>query len=163
MALFSTGIIAWMYKDYLLSIDLIRKAIAIEGETAEYWFSYARVLGDCGREKEARAAFRKASVLNPGQAEIWMHYAEYLHGQGFIRDAIRILKKGIRHNSKDAAIKYLLAAYLYETDEEKEASLQLETALKLDFNRHDDLFRIYPKAAQNDTVKKLIGSYKPLK
>lgn len=163
MALFSSGIIAWMDRDYLLSIDLMKRALALEGNTAEYWFTYARVLADSGKEKEARAAFRKASSLNPGQSEIWMHFAEYLHGQGQMRDAIRILKKGIRHNNRDAAIKYLLAAYLYESDEEKEASMQLETALKLDFNRHDDLFKVYPKAAQNDSVKKLIKAHKPLK
>ena len=163
IALFSTGIICWITKDYERSISLMKKAISLEGETAEYWFSYARVLTDAGRGKEAMSAFKKASALNPGQADIWMQYAEYLHNQGSIKEAIRILKKGIRHNNKDAAIKYLLAAYLFETDEEKEAAFQLEKALKLDFNRHDDLFRVYPKAAQNDSVKKLIGSYKPLK
>jgi tetratricopeptide (TPR) repeat protein len=163
IALFSTGLIRWMEKDYSASIKLIKKAISIESETAEYWFSLARVLVDAGHEKEAGAAFRRASSLNPRQTEIWMNYAEYLHNQGAVKDAIRILKKGIRHNGSDAAIKYLLAAYLFETHDEKEAAFQLETALKLDFNRHDDLFRVYPKAAQNDSVKKLIRSYTPLK
>jgi cytochrome c-type biogenesis protein CcmH/NrfG len=149
--------------DFPASIRLIKKAIALEGETAEYWFSLARVLMDAGQFKEVPAAFRKASALNPGQAEIWISYAEYLHKQGAVKNAIRVLKKGIRHNAKDAAIKYLLAAYLFETHDEKEAAFQLETALKLDFNRHDDLFRVYPKAAQNDFVKKLIRAYTPLK
>ena len=101
--------------------------------------------------------------LNPGNPEIWINYAEYLHNNGRVNDAIITLKKGIRHNNNDAATKYLLAAYLLETNDEKEAALHLETALKLDFNRHSDLFRIYPKAAQNDSVKKLIKTYKPHK
>ena len=50
-----------------------------------------------------------------------------------------------------------------QTNDEKEAALLLETALKLDFNRHDNLFRVCPKAAQNDSVRKLIKSYTPLK
>ncbi len=163
MALFSTGVIRWIEKNYAESIRLIRSAIGIEGEISDYWFTCARVLADSGRRNEAIAAFKKASVLDPGNPEIWISYAECLHTSGRVNDAIVTLKKGIRHNNNDAASKYLLAAYLLETNDEKEAALQLETALKLDFNRHSDLFEIYPKAAQNDSVKKLIRTYKPHK
>lgn len=129
----------------------------------DYWFTYARVLGDAGMIREARRAFNKAVHLHPGNAEIWIYYAEFLHQNGLVSEAIRTLKKGVRHNNTDAVIKYHLAGYLFETNDEKEAALLLETALKLDFNRHDNLFRVCPKAAQNDSVRKLIKSYTPLK
>jgi len=163
VALFSTGIIRWVEKQYDQSLELIKAAIEIEKDTPDYWYTYARVLADSGHRNEAFTAFRKAASLNPLNAEIWINFAEYQHKHGRVNDAINTLKRGIKYNNNDAAIKYLLAAYLLETNEEKEAAVQLETALKLDFSRHSDLFKIYPKAAQNDSVKKLIKTYKPLK
>ncbi len=163
IALFSIGIILWVNRRFDESLALIRKAISIEGETPDYWFTYARVLADSGLRNEALSAFKRTVRLNPGNPEIWIFYAEYLHNQGKVKEAIRALRKGIRHNNNDAAIKYHLAAYLIEANDEKEAAVQLETALKLDFNRHGDLFKVYPKAAQNDFVKRLIKSYTPLK
>lgn len=163
IALFSKGIIFWVNRKYEESLTFIWNAIVIEDETPDYWFTYARVLADAGRRSEALNAFKRAAVLNPGNPEIWIFYAEYQHSHGNVKEAITILRKGIRHNNKDAVIKYHLAAYLIEANDEKEAAVQLETALKLDFNRHSDLFRVYPKAAQNDFVKRLIKSYTPLK
>ena len=159
----SKGIIFWLEKNYEKSLSLIKKAISLEKETPEYWFTYARVLADSGHRKEAQGAFKKAALLNPENSEVWINFAEFQHTCGQVKEAIDTLKLGIRHNENDAAIKYRLAAYLLETNDEKEAAEQLETALKLDFNRHDDLFRANPKAAQNDSVRKLIKTYSPLK
>jgi len=90
-------------------------------------------------------------------------FAEFLHSGGQVEEAISTLKKGILHNDSDAVIKYHLAAYLLENNNEKEAAQQLETALKLDFSRHNDLFELFPKAALNDSVKSLIKTYAPPK
>jgi predicted Zn-dependent protease len=142
---------------------MINKAISIEGDNPDYWFTLGRVLAENNQEGEARAAFKRATALDPANSEMWMYFAEFLHSRGKVDDAIGILKKGNLHNDNSAVLKYHLAAYLLERNCESVAVGQLETALKLDFNLHKGLFEVFPKAAQNDSVKRLIKAYNPHK
>jgi tetratricopeptide (TPR) repeat protein len=71
--------------------------------------------------------------------------------------------KGIEHQPQNAEFYYRLAGYLMMKGREKEAILNFEIAVQINYDDYYLLFDFYPELADNARFNELLNIYKPLK
>ena len=162
-AWYGSGLVMWIENKLAESQTLIKKAIKLDDENPDFWLMYGKINHELNMYDQAESAFDMATMLDPDNPESWIAYAEMQYERGMLQKSIDILKKANGIIANDSNINYRLTAYLLENNEERSATGYFEIALKADFNSYRDLFDYYPKAQQNESIKKLIKEYQSTK
>jgi tetratricopeptide (TPR) repeat protein len=81
-----------------LALELIGKAIAINGGAASYHSNLGTILQAQGRLEEAQASYRKALELDPAMPQIYINLGLALQDQGKLGEAIESYRKAIELN-----------------------------------------------------------------
>lgn len=158
-AWYGSGLIMWSESRLIEAQAFIKKAIILEEDNADFWAMAAKIHSELNEIKQAVKAFEKAAKLDPGNIENWLAYSEMYFDLNDTDKAIKIIRTASIHNKSDAFLNYRLTAYLLEKNNELEAACHFENALKIDFNKQDELFDFYPEASTNESIKKLISQY----
>jgi tetratricopeptide (TPR) repeat protein len=162
-AWYGSGLIMWIEGKLTEAIVFIKKALKLDDENADFWLIYGKINHESEKLDLAENAFEKSLSLDSGNPDTWVSYAEMEYERGRLNDAIMILKNAYQVIPDDSLIGYRLTAYLLENDDELSATGYFEKALELDFNGYQNLFDYYPKAIQNESIKKLIKKYQSTK
>jgi predicted O-linked N-acetylglucosamine transferase (SPINDLY family) len=115
-------------------IDLIRRALAVEGANPAAHYSLASALARKGDTRSALAHLERALALEPDHADAWQLRGNLLQGCGALPDAVKCYREAIRVNpSLPAAFNNLAAAQrglrlLAEALASAERALQLKPA-----------------------------------
>jgi tetratricopeptide (TPR) repeat protein len=153
----------WSEGDLEKAKVFFKKAVNIEMENADFWVMYAKVQAELNDIKHAISSFDMATKLEKENIDIWLSYSEMFYDIGDTDRAIEVLKTANKFNKSNAFLNYRLTAYLLQKNEELEAACHFEKALKIDFNKQNELFEFYPEASKNESIRRLISQYKTTK
>lgn len=80
--------------------------------------------------------------------------------QGQFDKAYEIIQDGLNELPDNATLYYRAAAYLFHGGDYKEALLNLEIALTLDYSAHEQLYVFFPELEKQKALFKLIEQYR---
>jgi tetratricopeptide (TPR) repeat protein len=141
---------------------LLKKAVKIESDNGDFWYTYAKVCAQINLFHDSVMAFEVAAELFPENDNIWLSHAALLHKRGEVLQAIDLLYSALEHQPENPTINYRLAAYLLESGEEVETTATFEKALSLDYDNYSQLFDSFPEARNSETINNLIKIYKKI-
>ena len=70
------------------------------------------------------------------------------------------LAEGIKHHPQNAELHYRISACLMSIGQKQEALSFLKKALKLNYDKHNELFDYLPDLKENTSITDLIEAYK---
>ena len=154
------GIVLDMQHRLMEGVHYIKKALDIEPENSEYWFVFAEVQEKLGFLEEAEMAYKKVIELDPANTDIWLSYSNLLFEQEDKNGALELLAEGIKHHPDNAELQYRIAGCLMQIGQKQEAMSFLQNALRLNYEKHNELFEYLPQLKENSSIVDLIESYK---
>lgn len=92
--------------------------------------------------------------------EAWMNYSYSVSLSSSNEKAIEIIEKALDKNKEEASLWYRLAAYLYKSGKVQQSYYYIETALKNDFEKHQELLEFMPELTGESRFIELLGIYK---
>jgi predicted O-linked N-acetylglucosamine transferase (SPINDLY family) len=114
-----------------LAIDLIREALGLKPEVADYHNSLAAALGSLGMLDEAEAGYRKAIELKPAYPEAYNNLAGILLEQGKMDETVPCLRQAVRLKPEFAEAHDNLANVYKKQGYMEEAVASLREGLRL--------------------------------
>jgi tetratricopeptide (TPR) repeat protein len=114
-----------------MAVELIRKAIEINGMTASYHSNLGTVLQAQGKLDEAAACYRSALALKPDLAEAQMNLGAVLQAQGRLNEAEARFRRALALKPDLAEVHVNLGNILQEQGKLDEALASHERALAL--------------------------------
>jgi tetratricopeptide (TPR) repeat protein len=158
-AWYGSGLIMWSDGELSEAQVFIKKALNIENDNPDFWAMNAKIHAELDEISEAKESFEMATNLEPENIESWLAYSEMYYDMDNTDKAIEVLKSANKINKSNAFLNYRLTAYLLDKNEELEAACHFEKALKIDYNKQNELFEFYPEASKIESIKKLISQY----
>jgi len=76
------------------------------------------------------------------------------------KEALEVLQEGIKHHPDNAELQYRITACLLTMGIKQEAMEHLHSALKLNYEMHNEMFEYIPALKENTSVIDVIQSYK---
>ncbi|MCX6258196.1 MAG: tetratricopeptide repeat protein [Bacteroidia bacterium] len=144
-----------------MALYYINRANTLEKNNSDYWFTKGQIYSKMLLPNEAIVCFTKATEIDPADVDSWIELSEMFYAVKEIERAVKLLEDLTGDNSTNADVLYHLAAYHLSMQNKKRGLDYFETALKTDFNSHETLMRIYPGAADDSKVLKMITKYTP--
>jgi tetratricopeptide (TPR) repeat protein len=145
---------------WLESLNCIQKAIKLNEHIADYLLMLADLEYKIGNFIASNEAFEKAAELEPDFEDVWLKWSLVLFDQGQFDRAYEIIQQGIDDIPENASLYYRAAAYLLHAGDYREAILNLEVALALDYDAHEQLYDFFPELEKQKALFKLIEQYK---
>ena len=142
------------------AIHYIKKTLDLDKENVDYWFTYAEIHEKIGFIEEAEIAYKKVIELENFEPEIWLNYSNLLYQQEYQKEAIDVLCEGIKYHPDSADIFYRLSAYLFNQGDDNKALTYFQDALKLNYEKHQDIFIYMPNVKDNPNLINLLNTYK---
>ena len=105
-------------------------------------------------------SFEKAAELEPDFEDVWHKWSLVLFDQSNFERAYEIIQQGIDELPDNAALYYRATAYLLHAGDYREAIINLEVALSLDYKAHEQLYDFFPELEKQKALFKLIEQYK---
>jgi len=141
-------------------IHYIKKAIELNDKEPDYWYVYGDVQRKLGFFEEAGDAYARVIELHYGEWDIWLDYADLLFEADYAPQALEMLQEAVKQFPDVAELHYRMSAMLISLGKKQEALVHLQSALTLDYDKHNELFTYAPALKENETVLKLIGTFK---
>jgi len=157
---FFTGKIMEAQEKWLEAAHFFRKATQIETEKDHFWGHLAGAEHKLGNINAAQESYEQALLLNPDVPENYLNFAEFYSDQGFFKEASDILQKGTWELPEEAVIYYELVAAQLKSGDPKDALLNLESALALNYEEHKVLLKHFPDLKENNVLYGIIQNYK---
>ena len=129
-------------------------------ENVDYWYTYAEIQEKIGFVEEAEIAYKKVIDLENFDPEIWLSYSNLLYQQEHPKEAIEVLYEGMKYHPDSADIFYRLSAYLLNHGEERQALTLFRDALKINYEKHQELFSYMPHVKDNPNLINLLNTFK---
>jgi tetratricopeptide (TPR) repeat protein len=145
------------------AIRYYKKAVELDEYDTENWLTLGDAYYRYDKFDKAKDAFRKACEVEPLHPDVWLDYSAMFAEEEDFSNAITIMIKGIEHQPQNAEFYYRLAGYLMMKGREKEAILNFEIAVQINYDDYYLLFDFYPELADNARFNELLNIYKPLK
>jgi tetratricopeptide (TPR) repeat protein len=92
--------------------------------------------------------------------EAWLNYSLVLALREQFTEAIQLLGKALIKNPGEARILYRRAGYLYRIGKIEEAYFDIEEAVKLNFDEHEELLNYLPELIQESRFIEILDLYK---
>ncbi|MEN8186441.1 MAG: CDC27 family protein [Bacteroidota bacterium] len=145
--------------NYQKALYYIKKALSIDEENNEYWIKLAEINLKLNLFEEAAKAYRKTIELQDDRLDIYISFADVLYFLGDYNDALDILYLTDKKDQNNPEILYRFFALNYLINEKPEAFLNLEKALKIDFDHHLLVKDIYSTVFDMDEIKAIIKKF----
>lgn len=154
------GIALSMMLRHTEAVPFLERAIALEEMNPDYWYIFGEVLEKSGDIINSDTAYRKAMELDPENIELILDHTNFLYEHFSPAEALQELQQHIVRLGKIPDLLYRRVAYLFFDGKKAEAMVQLEEALRLDFEAHKKLFDYLPDLKMNNSFVELIELYK---
>jgi tetratricopeptide (TPR) repeat protein len=135
-------------------------ALHLNKDNAAYCMAIGNCLMEMDVKSEALVCYLNAVRLKPGSKTTWVALVKGLYIAGYYDEAITQLAVAREHCGEKPDFLYYHAALLFELGKTKEATLQLEKALKAAPNRVKVFTELNPEYLLRTSVTDLIAKYK---
>jgi tetratricopeptide (TPR) repeat protein len=142
------------------AVGFLRRAIQITELNPDYWLALAESEYRLGNVVSSFEAFEKSAEIEPGMPEVWLKWSLVLFDQGNYARACDLLQAAVDEMPEEADLYYRLCVYLIHAGEYREALLNLEIALTLDYEAHVQLFDFFPDLEKQKALYRIIEQYR---
>jgi tetratricopeptide (TPR) repeat protein len=143
-----------------IAINHYEKAIDIMPFNDEFKYDLAIVFLRNSQLKMADKLFKEIIEHDPQMIEAWINYSVSVSLKDGLEDAINILEEGLKENKNNASLWYRLAGLLYKAGKIQQAYFYMETAMKIDFELHEELIEFLPELNLETRFTDLLYFYK---
>ena len=141
------------------ALTYVHKAIKIVPTVPDYWFIQGDIQVKLQKIAEGIESYRKVIELEPEDPEIWLELAGVYGDQGDFLKASDTLTEGMKWHDQNPDFRYGLANYLLKDGKTKQAYEMLETALGMDYNGYQRMFKSFPDLSENPEINGIIEGY----
>jgi tetratricopeptide (TPR) repeat protein len=141
-------------------IHYIKKAIELNNKEAEYWYVFGDIQRKLGFFEEAGEAYARVIELHYSEWDIWLDYADLLFEADYAQQGLEMLQEALKQFPSIAELHYRISAMLIGLGKKQEALTYLQSALTLDYDKHNELFEYAPALKKNETILKVIDTFK---
>jgi tetratricopeptide (TPR) repeat protein len=141
----------------------VKKAISLDDENPDFWFTLGNVHTHLGESKEAIRAYTRTIKLDPYDDEAWINLAHLEFELGGADKAIRALKESYSHTFDIGTVNYHLAAYYYLKGNYEQSLKFFEKGLKLDYSEYKGVINISPRLPEDPAFIALLEKYKTVR
>ena len=137
-----------------------QKAIDLKPKNSEYWLARAEMDFKIGHFASAQEAYEEVLAIDTENIAAYLGWSLLLDGQNELNQAISLLNEALTFAPENADLMYRLVAYLLKKGASKEATLYLELALFLDYDKHEQLYEFFDSLESQKAIFKLIEQLK---
>lgn len=145
--------------DYKKAIKYYERAIGIMPLNDDFKYDLAVIFLKHSLVAKAENLLKEVVDHDNHYIEAWINYSackSYSEGLG---QAIDVIEDALEYNKEEASLWYRLAALLYKSGKVQQAYYYIETALKLEFDKHNELLEFMPEIALESRFTELLGIY----
>ncbi len=143
-----------------IAIKHYERAIEIMPFNDEFKYDLAIVFLRNVTLDKAEALFKEILEHDKQMIEAWINYSVCVSLNENLESAIDIIEEGLKENKDNASLWYRLAGLLYKTGKVQQAYYYMETAMKLDFELHEELIDFLPELNEESRFIELLHFYK---
>lgn len=142
------------------ALTSFERACKLKDDDPDYLEMLADANYELGDLDCAIEMFSKAIDIRPNSRDAWLALARTLLESGMCRDAFTVLDDACEEFDDPADIIYVKSAYYFLIGNKKEALLNLEKALLIDFKLHPIIFEVAPKMEKDLAVQQVMNQYR---
>lgn len=142
------------------SVNYYEKAVELMPSNTEFRYDLAMIHLKKERYNEASEMFAEVVKQDNLHIEAWVNHSSCAYANDDIAYAIEIIEDAIDSNKDNAILWYRLAGYLHVSGKVQQAYFYIETALKLNYEQHTELFGLIPDLYSDSRFVELLGVYK---
>ncbi len=158
---FGLGICSLINENFLQSESFIKKALEINPEVEEFWYSLSEVYENLGFFQQARTCYEAALAIDPRFMEARVDFAILLASElQNMPEALLVLNKGFEFHPKEDDFLYRYAGVMLDWGFLIEARDALENALFLNYDNHSLFFDYSETAMNHPDFIRLIETYR---
>ena len=158
-AFFRIGLCYRAEEKWSNALSSLERAYKLKDDDPDYIEMLADAYYELGDLDAAIELFAKAIDIRPESREGWLSLARTLLESGMYRDAFTVLDDACDQFDDAAEIIYVKSAYYFLVGNKKEALLNLEKALLIDYKLHPVVFEITPQMEKDAAVQQLVNQY----
>jgi len=158
-AWFGLGVCAEFYQNFDMAMFYFEKAYTLQPYECDYLLALANTKYRAGYIKDAYQSYLEGVKKFPEYISNWLDFSACLYEQKEFEEAISTLKKAIEENEDEASLYYRLAAYLYSLIQPQEANKYFILGLETDFDRHTEVFDVFPQLRFYAPLMQLIQNF----
>jgi len=157
---FKIGETYFREKQWEKAVKAYSVALHLDKENASYCLAIGNCLMEMNVNNEALVCFLNAVRLKPGNKTTWVALIRGLYLSNFYEEALTQIEVAREHCGDKPDFRYYQAACLFELGKTKEATLQLEKALKEAPRKLKIFTELNPEYLRRAAVTELIAKYK---
>jgi tetratricopeptide (TPR) repeat protein len=147
-------------KNYTKALYYIGEALQIDNTNARYWKKYATINRKLNFFEEAEFGYRRAVENGDSQLDTWLYWIDIIQFQGEFEMAIDTLLLASEYFPENDAITYRLAGLYFMLGKTVKAKFHFTCALKIDFESHKIIKKLYPAVWELKIVQEMILKHK---
>lgn len=154
------GVVHGLKENPTKGISYIERGLELDMLNSLSWHVYAEVLEQAGKVEEAEFAYLRSITLDPDNKEVWLDYTHFLSVAHSPAKAVEVIEEALNVFPEDDILLYRLVAYQLNSGKKQAALQNLEHALSLNFDAHEDLIDYFPEALNNNAVAEMLEIYR---
>ncbi len=156
-AWFGWGMCMLQQERWLQAVHFFKKATRLNAYVPEYWLFLGKAEYNLGSLVACEEAFEKAAALAPYLSDIWLTWSKLHYDEGELEQAIDIIENGLEENPDDAELMYRAVLYYFAAGHMQKSLRQLEFALLLDHDAHEQLYTFFPDVAVQKRLFQMVN------
>jgi tetratricopeptide (TPR) repeat protein len=154
------GVVLGMQGNLDAAILMAEKGLELEMQNGMSWYVYAELLEKANRVEETEYAYLRSITLEPENKEVWLDYTHFLSLTHSPRRAAEITREALNVFPDDEGLLYRLVAYQLNAGMKQLALENLEIALNINFEGHEDMLSYYPDALKHHDIAEMLEIYR---
>jgi tetratricopeptide (TPR) repeat protein len=159
-ALYGIAFCLYQLEKCMEAIHFVKLAIKENPEVSDYY----TLLGDCeddlGNFQSSVEAYQEAIVLDPTNVEAWLNWSETYYIIEDYTMAINLIEEGLEELPGEADLLYRAFVYMVYAGRNADAYHYLETALQVDYSRHEAIYEFFSDLPVQKKLNKFIAAFK---
>jgi tetratricopeptide (TPR) repeat protein len=147
-------------KKYEKALLFVNKALNIDNQNHLYWKRFATINKKMNLFEEAEFGYRKAVEFGDFQLDTWLFWVDILQFQGEFDMAINTLLLATAYFPESFEIEYRLAGLYYMLTKNIKGKFHLSNALRLNFDNHTIIEKLFPVVWERKMIQNAIEKYK---
>jgi len=147
-----------LYRDALFHV---KKAISLENENPDFWFTLGNIHSNLNENTAAVLAYSRCCELDPYDDEAWINLAHLQFKLGSVHKAIDTLKDSYTHTFDLGIVNFYLSAYYHQAGNHEQSLKFFEKGLKLDYSGYRVVVKVSPSLPDIEEYKILLEKYLP--
>lgn len=141
------------------SVNFLKIAVKLNPGNPNYLLCLARLYKQMKFNRKASKSYAEVLAFAPERLSLWLEAIDYQYYRKDFNEALKLIGLALKAHPHSASLHYRLAATQLRNQQSEQAGNSLQTALKLDFERHGELFELCPEARRHSEICQLIDQY----